>query len=84
MTAEGSLPLDMGRSPEHQKPVPPAELYSARSENLVWVEWEEESALYNRGTGETHILNTFPAEILRSLLDDPADAQTLAQRLALV
>ena len=50
-------------------------LLAARPEDLLWFEWEGEGifSLYDRGTGETHILDMGSAEVLRALCRRPAD-----------
>ena len=58
------------------------DVYIAHGEQFAWADWEEEYTLYNRATGETHILSVFPVEILKSLSELPADVSTLAERVA--
>jgi len=58
------------------------ELYKADGKSLVWAHWEDSSALFNRATGETHILDALPTEMLLLLSERAADIHTLAQRLA--
>ena len=62
--------------------MPEPELYRAHSENLIWAEWESSFTLFNRATGETHLLSPIPAEILFLLSDNPTDIDTLAQKLS--
>lgn len=45
-------------------------------DKLVWAHWETDSSVYNRATGETHLLSPLPTEIVRTLEKTP---QTLAQ-----
>jgi PqqD family protein of HPr-rel-A system len=48
---------------------------------LIWEEWEDTYILFHRGTGETHLLNEMPAEILR-MLQYPRRLDDLSVELA--
>ena len=67
-----------GRADPEQQP----DVYTAHREQLLWAEWEEEYTVYNRATGETHVLGAFPTEILASLSVQAADLHQLAEQLA--
>jgi PqqD family protein of HPr-rel-A system len=55
---------------------------AARPDDLVWVGWGQDYAVYDCGTGQTHLINELPAEILRLLARTPASAAEIAARLA--
>ena len=45
-------------------------------------EWDGEAVLYNDLSGNTHLLDGAALDLLHALRDQPADAATLAARLA--
>jgi PqqD family protein of HPr-rel-A system len=45
---------------------------------LSWRKWDEEYVVYNSGSGDTHLLDSFGAEILLCLKENPSDAHELA------
>lgn len=49
---------------------------------LLWRSWNDEYVVYNDLTGDTHRLDTVPAQILKSLEEAPADEEELGSRLA--
>jgi PqqD family protein of HPr-rel-A system len=49
---------------------------------LLWESWGTEYGLFNRNSGETHLLNELPAEILRRLSNAPTSDLALAEALA--
>ena len=50
--------------------------------DLRWQAWEGTYSIYNRASGETHLLNELPAEILRRLSAGPTDSPSLALAIA--
>jgi len=50
--------------------------------NLLWEEWETEYTLFNRHSGETHLINELPAQVLRLLAKQPTSAPQIAIKLA--
>lgn len=51
---------------------------------LAWAHWDPEYSLFHAETGKTHLLNEFPAEILRRLSVGPRNTEELADALAKV
>ena len=49
---------------------------------LIWESWGSEYSLFNRISGETHLINELPAEILRRLTAHPLRTLDLAGSLA--
>lgn len=49
---------------------------------LACREWDGEAVLYNDLSGNTHLLDGAALDLLHALRDQPADAATLAARLA--
>jgi len=49
---------------------------------LVWEEWEADSTVYDRSTGETHLLSPLPAELLHLLVNEPQALGELSRKLA--
>ena len=49
---------------------------------LLWESWGSEYSLFDRNSGETHLINLLPAEILHRLADDPKTLVELADTLA--
>lgn len=56
--------------------------YSLPAEHLLWESWESDSVVYDRTTGETHLLNALPAELLLILQRSPLTTTELAAELA--
>ena len=52
------------------------------SGSLVWEEWESEYTVYDRATGETHLLSLLPAEIIRLLDQGPLSLEVLSREMA--
>ena len=50
-------------------------------EGLLWHHWEHDSTLFNRLTGETHLLGPLPVELLVMLQDGPRRLSELARLL---
>jgi PqqD family protein of HPr-rel-A system len=50
--------------------------------DICWHHWGDEYIAYHSGSGETHLLDPILAEILKSLLDQPANISELAGRVA--
>jgi len=44
--------------------------------------WEDGVVVYNLDSGNTHLLNPIAGQVLKLLADAPADATTVARRLA--
>jgi PqqD family protein of HPr-rel-A system len=58
-------------------------IYRLAVENgLVWRAWDGEIVLLNEASGDTHRLDLFASGAFEALLEAPADAPTLARRLA--
>jgi len=53
-----------------------------REEGLDYAEWGAEISLYNPCSGETHLLNLFPFEIVRFLLLKPASLPAISVYMA--
>jgi PqqD family protein of HPr-rel-A system len=53
-----------------------------RPEQLHWACWDSEFSLFDEQTGETHLINALPAEVIRELEQGPLDLPTLSARLA--
>jgi PqqD family protein of HPr-rel-A system len=51
-------------------------------QSLAFWEWEGEAVLYNDLSGNTHLLDGGAVDVLQALRTGPADAATLAARLA--
>ncbi len=51
-------------------------------EALLWQEWEVDATIFDRTTGETHLLSPLPAEILRLLSVEPMTLPSLSRKLA--
>jgi PqqD family protein of HPr-rel-A system len=49
---------------------------------LLWAGWEEEYSIYDRISGETHLLKELPAEILRQLSKTPRTGAEVASSVA--
>jgi len=47
-----------------------------------WRTWGDETIIYNCNSGDTHLLNRISAEALKILQENPADAETLTQKIA--
>lgn len=50
--------------------------------DLLWEDWGGSYSVYDCGTGETHLLNELPAEILRLLAASPRPVADIAACLA--
>lgn len=53
-----------------------------RAADLRWRSWDQQWAVYNIASGNTHLLTAIAAEILRVLEHKPATAVDLSQKLA--
>lgn len=51
-------------------------------QTLAFREWDGEAVLYNDLSGNTHLLDGGAIDVLQALRPGPADAATLAARLA--
>ncbi|HHH12870.1 MAG TPA: HPr-rel-A system PqqD family peptide chaperone [Thiolapillus brandeum] len=52
------------------------------ADDLLWEAWEEAFTVYHRATGETHLLNVLPVEILSLLQERPRSTEEIAAELA--
>ncbi len=50
--------------------------------SLLLEEFDENTLCYNRQAAETHMLNAFPAELLKLIIAKPGATEDLALRLA--
>ncbi|HIE55418.1 MAG TPA: HPr-rel-A system PqqD family peptide chaperone [Chromatiaceae bacterium] len=58
-------------------------LWQARPPNcLVWEIWEQDATVYDRSTGETHLLGPLPAEVLHLLGGTSMTLEDLSRKLA--
>jgi PqqD family protein of HPr-rel-A system len=48
---------------------------------LSWRVWGDEHVVFDGRSGQLHLLNALAAEVLKSLHEEPADAELLTQRL---
>ncbi|NML15622.1 HPr-rel-A system PqqD family peptide chaperone [Azohydromonas caseinilytica] len=57
--------------------------YAVPAGTLHWRRWDEEMAVYDTASGNTHLLSPAAAEVLLALLDspEPQDAAALARQL---
>lgn len=55
---------------------------SVRPGDLLWEVWESDSTVYDRHTGETHLLSPLPAELLHLLSGSPMTLQEVSCKLA--
>jgi len=53
-----------------------------RAANLLTKSWQDGVVVYNLDSGSTHLLNPIAGQVLKLLADAPADATTVARRLA--
>jgi len=49
---------------------------------LVWVTWGEESIVFNKSSGNTHLVNSMAARILLLLQVQPRSAEEICQNIA--
>jgi PqqD family protein of HPr-rel-A system len=49
---------------------------------ILWEAWESEYSLFDRNSGETHLISELPAEVLRRLGDAPVAEGVLVRSLA--
>lgn len=49
---------------------------------IRWRKWGDETVIYNCNSGDTHLLNQISAEALKILQKNPANAETLTQKIA--
>lgn len=50
--------------------------------DLLWEEWETEYTIFDRRSGETHLISELPAQLLRLLSRQSANTSHLAAELA--
>jgi len=50
--------------------------------DLLWQFWDGEFVVFNTGSGDTHVLDVFSGEVLRSIEQQPASAAEIATYLA--
>jgi PqqD family protein of HPr-rel-A system len=53
-----------------------------RTANLLTKSWPDGVVVYNQDSGNTHLLTPIAGQVLKLLADAPADAPTVARRLA--
>ncbi len=53
-----------------------------RPQRLMWAQWEGEYSVFDPETGDTHLVNELPAEVLRQLAQASLTAAELAAVLA--
>lgn len=53
-----------------------------RAAKLLTKSWQDGVVVYNLDSGNTHLLTPIAGQILKFLADTPADAPTIARRLA--
>jgi len=53
-----------------------------RTANLLTKSWPDGVVVYNQDSGNTHLLTPIAGQVLKLLADEPADAPTVARRLA--
>lgn len=53
-----------------------------RPDRLHWACWDSEFSLFDEQTGETHLINALPAEVIRELEQGPLGLPALSARLA--
>jgi PqqD family protein of HPr-rel-A system len=56
---------------------------AASPEDLVWVDWGAQCALYHRPSGKTHFINETTAKLLRDVLNEPASVGDVCSALGL-
>jgi PqqD family protein of HPr-rel-A system len=54
----------------------------AEGSRLHWVSWDREYVVFNEGSGDTHFLDSFSAEILKVLEQFPGPEPALIERVA--
>ncbi len=53
-------------------------------ETIVWTQWDDDQFIaYHRPSGITHFLNAASASLITELLNEPADAPTVARAFEL-
>ncbi len=55
--------------------------YIAAPNRFAWHSWEDDFLVYDRLSGQTHLLNLLAAAILRRLEEAPATAQEIGDEL---
>jgi hypothetical protein len=75
-----SAPLGTVDAPSDQ----PLLFLSGRLQELGWIDWEAEhtASIFDPGSGETHLINALPAEILRLVGNDTRELRSIAADLA--
>jgi len=53
-----------------------------RAANLLTKSWPDGVVVYNLDSGSTHLLNPIAGQVLKLLIDAPADSKTIACLLA--
>lgn len=54
----------------------------AARDSLLWHAWPEAYSLYDRQSGQTHLLNELPAELVRTLTLAPRTTPELVEHIA--
>lgn len=55
--------------------------YIPASDSLVWHDWDSDFTIFDRSTGQTHLINLLPGELLKKI-SGPSRSEQLAQDLA--
>ncbi len=58
------------------------DLWHADKAAVILEPMGDDTLCYNRRSGGTHLLNVFPAEVLKRVLEEPGTGEQLARRLA--
>lgn len=65
-----------------KEPAPGGDQYLSSAATRIVATWGAESSVYNRRTGDTHLLSILPAELLATLPAEPTDLGTVSARMA--
>ena len=55
---------------------------ACQSESLMWRDWDDGSAVYDRRSGQTHIFDLMARLVVMELGEGPASVRELADRVA--
>lgn len=56
--------------------------HAINPDGFRWLQWPTENSLFNRETGETHLLSELPAFVLRCLSEKPSSFETVCKMTA--
>lgn len=68
-------------SPHSSEPMV-ARWFVRNPDDLIWLDWDDASTLYDCRTGQTHILGLFPAELLRLVSRQPGSTGLVSKEMA--